>query len=330
MKVFATKTLFILFVFFFLFGITKSMSLARGEDIEGGKDHPLISRYADSVIIYHEVTEFDEYILPLGKLDDDRELSDSKRVKGKVTRIQYKAPEGRSTLEIYHNYKTALQDAGFEILFSGTQRELGWFWTRKLYLRDINPLTFEGNKAISEKDFRYLSAKLDRQQEDAGIVYVSLCVALGNQADSPGIQIDVIETKPMEKEKVAVKTDADVLAKEIHGKGVASVHDLYFDTGKASIKPESKPALEEIAKFLSQEKGFRLYVVGHTDSSGHFDYNMTLSENRAKAVVEKLVSDYGISPERLNPYGVGPLAPTATNETEEGRAQNRRVELVKP
>ncbi|MFO8090253.1 MAG: DUF4892 domain-containing protein, partial [Desulfatiglandaceae bacterium] len=313
--------------FLFLIGITTGMNLAHGKDIEGSKDHPLVSRYADSVIIYYEETEFDEYILPLGELDDERELVDSKRVVGKVTRIQYKAPEGRSTLEIYHNYETALKDAGFEILFSGTQRELGWFWTRKLYLRDLNPLTFEGNMAVSDDDFRYLSAKLDRRQEDAGTVYISLCVALGSTADSPGIQVDVIEMKPMEKGKV--KTDSGALAEEIHSTGVASIHDLYFDTGKAEIKPESKPALEEIAKFLEQEAELRLYVVGHTDGRGDFDYNMTLSKRRAEAVVETLVSDYGINRERLRPYGVGPLAPTATNETEEGRTKNRRVELVK-
>jgi len=134
----------------------------------------------------------------------------------------------------------------------------------------------------------------------------------------------------MEKEKVTVKTKAEALAKEIHNKGVASIQDLYFDTGSATIKPESKPALEEIAKFLRQEGKLNLYVVGHTDRSGDFEYNMTLSKNRAKTVVETLVSDYGISRERLEPHGVGCLAPTATNETEKGRAQNRRVELVKP
>jgi OmpA-OmpF porin, OOP family len=325
----APRTLLILFVVVFLLGVATGTGWTREGDVEDSGDHPLISRYADSVITYHEVTKFDEYILPLGELDKNRELTDSKRVTGKVTRIQYKAPEDVSTLEIYHNYETALRDAGFEILFSGTQQELGWFWPYKLYDRDINPLTIEGNRAISEDDFRYLSAKLDRRQEDEGIVYVSLCVA-GHQDDSPGIQVDVIETRPMEKEKVEVRTDADVLAEEIHGTGVASIQDLYFDTGKATIKPESRPAIEEIAQFLKQEADLSLYIVGHTDSKGNIDYNMNLSRRRAEAIVEALVENYGIGCDRLQPYGVGPLAPTATNETEDGRAQNRRVELVKP
>jgi len=70
-----------------------------------------------------------------------------------------------------------------------------------LYDRDVNPLTFDGNRAISEKDFRYLTAKLDRQQEDKGIIYVSICVALGGGSDSPGIQVDVIEPSPWKKRK---------------------------------------------------------------------------------------------------------------------------------
>jgi OOP family OmpA-OmpF porin len=70
-------------------------------------------------------------------------------------------------------------------------------------------------------------------------------------------------------------------------------------------------------------------VVGHTDSVGKIDYNMQLSNARAEAVVKTLITKYGVSQNRLDSYGVGPLAPVASNETEEGRALNRRVELVK-
>jgi len=69
--------------------------------------------------------------------------------------------------------------------------------------------------------------------------------------------------------------------------------------------------------------------VGHTDSTGNLDYNIDLSERRAESLVEFLVNNYNIDQNRLNSFGVGPLAPKATNETENGRAKNRRVELVK-
>lgn len=322
--------LFIMVVFVLLLNLTTGTTLSHEKDVEGSEDHPLISRFPGSEIIYHEVTELEEYVLPLAGLDDDGELVDTKRVKGDLTRIQYKAPEDSSTFELYQNYETALKDAGFEILFSGTDKELHWNWTRILYLSgDANkPLpsdVLEENLLISEDDFRYLSAEL--VEEDMNDIYVALCVALGSRADGPGIQLDVIETREADLDKIEVRTDT--LARKISSRGAMAIHDIYFDTDKAELKPESEPALAEIAAFLKQETELRLYVVGHTDSTGDFKYNMELSQNRAEAVVVELVNEYNISADRLKAYGVGPLSPAASNETEEGRAHNRRVELVK-
>jgi outer membrane protein OmpA-like peptidoglycan-associated protein len=72
----------------------------------------------------------------------------------------------------------------------------------------------------------------------------------------------------------------------------------------------------------------KIYVVGHTDSVGDFDYNIDLSRRRATAVVEVLVAQHGIDRGRLEPHGVGPLVPVSSNTSEDGRAKNRRVELV--
>lgn len=95
------------------------------------------------------------------------------------------------------------------------------------------------------------------------------------------------------------------------------------------IKPESETTLAEVAKLLETDKGLKVNVVGHTDNIGGTDYNMKLSLERANAVVQALVGKHGISAMRLKAYGVGPLTPVASNDTEEGRAKNRRVELVK-
>lgn len=72
----------------------------------------------------------------------------------------------------------------------------------------------------------------------------------------------------------------------------------------------------------------KLFVVGHTDSAGGFESNMRLSRDRAAAVAQSLVSNHGIAATRLTAHGVGPLAPVANNGTDEGKAKNRRVELV--
>ncbi len=92
--------------------------------------------------------------------------------------------------------------------------------------------------------------------------------------------------------------------------------------------PASKPVLDQIAQFLRAQATATFYVVGHTDSTGTFAYNQQLSADRARAVVDALVRDYGIAANRLEPHGVGPLNPVFTNGADAGRARNRRVELV--
>ncbi|MGE5606851.1 MAG: OmpA family protein [Bacteroidota bacterium] len=138
--------------------------------------------------------------------------------------------------------------------------------------------------------------------------------------------LEMIEKEGMNQDIVA---DAASLARSIKDTGKAAVYGIYFDSGKALIKMESQPALEEIAKLLKVEPKLKLYVVGHTDNVGTFDYNMKLSKDRADSVVKALTGKYGIAATRLMACGDGPTAPVASNDTEEGRAKNRRVELVK-
>jgi outer membrane protein OmpA-like peptidoglycan-associated protein len=107
------------------------------------------------------------------------------------------------------------------------------------------------------------------------------------------------------------------------------VYGIYFDTGKSSLKPESEQAIGEVAKLMKNEAALKLYVVGHTDNVGGLEPNMKLSQDRADAVVQALVRNNGIPAARLKAFGAGPYAPVASNDTEDGKAKNRRVELVK-
>jgi len=103
---------------------------------------------------------------------------------------------------------------------------------------------------------------------------------------------------------------------------------INFDTGKSTIKPESKPIIEQIAQMMKANPGLKIGVEGHTDNVGNPKSNKTLSDERAKSVVTAIVAQ-GIDPKRLNAAGYGQDKPIADNKTEEGRAKNRRVELVK-
>lgn len=135
----------------------------------------------------------------------------------------------------------------------------------------------------------------------------------------------IVEQQEMVQEVVA---DSQSMSRDIGETGRVAIYGIYFDTNKSEIKPESDSTLREIAKLLSQDRKIMLHVVGHTDNAGEFDYNMKLSHARADAVVKALVGRFGADGSRLKPNGVGPLSPVASNNTEEGRARNRRVELV--
>jgi outer membrane protein OmpA-like peptidoglycan-associated protein len=140
------------------------------------------------------------------------------------------------------------------------------------------------------------------------------------------IWLRIIEKQPMKQHIVA---DALSMTNDLRATGHVAVYGIFFDTGKSVVKPESKAALDEVAKLLKADPALKLWVVGHTDWVGKVDDNMRLAQARAEAVASELAGAYGIAAARLKGYGVGPLAPVAGNDDESGRARNRRVDLVK-
>jgi flagellar motor protein MotB len=296
-----------------LLAIALSLALAaapaagQAKDVEGSKDSPLVSRYPGSVIDNYKTKQFDEFNFPIGAITSQG-MPKSLHLEGRITRISYTYPQDRSPLEVYRNYETALKRAGFETVFtcSGDACGVARFhltadWADLWY--GAGHWQFSGKRASPEGD-----------------IYVSLHVAPGTTS------LDIIETKPMESGLVTV--NADALQGDIAKTGHAAIYGIYFDTGKADVKPASAPALQEIGKLLKQDPKLKLYIVGHTDNVGEFQMNMDLSRRRADAVLKALTATYGVAPDRLQAYGDGPLAPVASNRDEEVRAKNRRVELV--
>lgn len=315
---------------------------AQLSDVKGSRDHSMVSRYAGAILIGHNVRKFDEFIIPLGTVNQAGatvEPAKRQRVEGTVTRILYVAPAERSPLEIMRNYELELQKGGFETIYTCAEAQCSAVnnFARFLYpvekqLRQTPPaggaisqnaLSYPGNQ-------RYLAAKRSRPEGD---VYVSVYVAINQlavhkeTANRPIILLDVIESVPIETGMVTV--DAAAMAKDISATGHIALYGIYFDTDKSDLKPESQPTLQEIVKLLKQDSSLKLYIVGHTDNVGAFDYNIGLSERRAAAVVRELATKYSVAAARLRSAGVGVLSPVAPNDTEQGRAKNRRVELVK-
>ena len=255
----------------------------------------------------------------LGPVDEENKITKNQHLEGKITRIVYVAPVGRTVLEVFRNYQAALKKAGFETLFTCGPQGCG-STIANAYANSGDSADYWG----PEHGIHYISAKLARQEGD---VYVSLLIDNQGPDSRADAELYVIEVKPMESDLITV--NAASLANDINRTGHASVYGIYFDTGKADVKPESDATMKEIAKLLRGDPTLKLYVVGHTDNQGALDLNMDLSRKRADAVLAALTTKYAVPATRLKAYGCGPYAPVASNDSEDGRAKNRRVELVK-
>lgn len=171
---------------------------------------------------------------------------------------------------------------------------------------------------VLHEDSRFTWLKLDKDGKE---IWAQVDTAWGK-----GYLLTIIEKQTMAQEVVA---SAELFKSGLNTTGHVEVPGIYFDTGKAELKPESQAAIAEVAKLLQADLTLKVHVVGHTDNLAALELNLKLSLARAEAVVQALVSKHGIAANRLGAQGVGPLAPVASNGTDEGRAKNRRVELVK-
>jgi len=304
------------------------LSFSFGADLKGSKDHPLVGRFSGSQIIGYDFREYDEFVIPLGPQTRNKKgrivLSKSIHVEGKVTRILYLTPKGASTLQVIRSYERALKKKGFKTLFTCSKNSCGnLFNYAPTFSNELYEYTITGGMS----DQRYISMKLtDRGRE----VYVSIYAFRHEYPHNRFkkrvlVQVDVIESGELKENLIVSAKDIE---KGIKEEGHVALYGIYFDTDSYAIKPESEPTLREIVLYLEKNPDVKLFVVGHTDNRGTYRHNLNLSQRRAEAVVEWLVKKGGVDRSRLIPVGVGPVAPVSTNLTEEGRAKNRRVELV--
>jgi OOP family OmpA-OmpF porin len=307
---------------------------ARAADARGCADAGGLRRFAGSSIVICEKRDFSEYTLPTG-----RNLSydfDTKRAKfeaalsleGRLNQNVYAVPIGPSAAEVFRNYQADLSAKGYGILFEAKQSDTGP--NLGSFFENIGP----GSQiwGYSADEARYAAAV-----KDAGgaKTYVALYVIEYQDGYEPKfspkkgqvmVRLDTLEVGAITDRMVVVSAAA--ITKDLASNGKVALYGILFDFDQASIKPESRPALDEIGKFLTENPQQNIYLVGHTDNAGGFDFNMRLSKARAEAVAADLSRTYGIQPGRMTASGVGLQAPVASNLTEDGRAKNRRVELL--
>jgi len=301
------------------------------EDIKGAKDNPIVSRFRGAVIIGYQQQDYAALTLPLGPYDggQSNHFAKSMTVEGRLTSIVYAAPEGKSALEIYRNYEQTLTTAGFQPVFKCEAESCGGYDfaaaladpVNHAMAGDLSSLRIDLLNATNG-DVRALTAHLDRPN---GPVDVSLLVSQ-DPGRQPGILLRIVEGRGMDSQQITV--DANAMSDGLATAGHIALYGIQFDTDSAILRPESDETIAQMAKLLTGDTSRRVYIVGHTDSSGTLKHNIGLSQSRAASVAKALTTRYGIGADRIAAKGLGPYSPVASNADDAGRAKNRRVELV--
>lgn len=328
----------------FLATLLATAAPSAAADVAGSADHPLVKRVTGSEIFFGKTTDFDKLKLSLGKIEwNGAEAKvkpyQSATVEGKTRTNYYKVPDKIGVLEVLRNYEQDLKEAGFEILHRGQGEEIETPGYNNQIAREIYGMS--GNygtpeekaqwpfQHTDEKMAGYLAAKKSGENGD---IYASVYIVpnqhnkwLDIPVDRTLVRLDICEVKAREQRMELVKSEE--MASQIALNGRIALYGILFDFDKATLRPDSEPTLAEIARLLKEKPELNVLVVGHTDASGSFEYNRGLSQKRAESVVADLAAK-GISKERLFPVGVAFASPVATNTTEDGKAKNRRVELV--
>jgi len=300
-----------------LFSVFLSVSVAHADTY---KNYPVFGGYPGARLTVAQTVDYDAFNIPTSVVDARSYPYKVKEieVKGKIFQHFYEINKV-STLQVYENYSAAIAKAGFQISFACKLNACG----SESEATALGEHIAINNKIYSmhEKPYYILASKTNGNAKIYGAWFI------GGLNGDVAVQQVIVEEKPLETGLINVNPDA--LKQQIDADGKALIYGIYFDTGKANVKPESKPTMEAIAKLLSKNKDLLLCVVGHTDDTGVGASYVELSRQRALAVVNVLVSDYKIPVARLQAQGLGPYAPASNNTSEEGKQKNRRVELVK-
>lgn len=306
-------------------------------------DFPGIKRYEGSVILSQEEQAYGRTRFQAAQIwGNANDPEQTREVEGAVHRTNYMlrndGERRRTPLEVLRNYQNSLEDEGFRIHWQATEkREFGgigpWldgYLREEFYQWALTAGASEVCYLIAEKPGITLSLHVSELGRDIGGRVTSHFSATGDNITLPAgslfMHLSIITTQPMDERMVFV--EAEQMKTTISGEGFIDLYGIQFAFDSAEIEEESAPTLQEIVTLLTDNPDLKLMIVGHTDNVGAYDYNQRLSEQRAQAVVRYLTGNHGIAADRLSAHGVGYAAPVASNQTDEGRAKNRRVVLV--
>ena len=278
--------------------------LAQNEDAEGCKDHALFNRMPGFHIVECKKSQFDLKRFPVGPAAAEGSEAKSTEVEGAFFFTRYELKEGStkpSPLQTMRNFQNAAKKAGGTIVAEYP----GWCKAA------VDETLHTGNNCI----LYGTTLKFGGQGKETWAFVES-------NGEGEGYEIWLVEREAM-KQDIAVNQLRERLDKD----GFIALY-INFETGSATIQPDSMSQLEEVAKLLQSDAALKLEIAGHTDNVGTPESNQKLSDARARSVAAAIVKQ-GIAADRLAAKGYGQTVPIADNRTEDGRAKNRRVELVK-
>jgi outer membrane protein OmpA-like peptidoglycan-associated protein len=274
-----------------LLSVTLAAPALAQTDASRSKDHPLLTRYPSSHIVEY-AKNFNAVEFAVGRGPDGN--PSRRRVEGDVTNIVYfhnELDKQPSALQLIRNYQNAIRAIGGEVVYE----------------------RLPGENDGGETTLRVVGGGKE--------VWVLVEPGIFS-APTQSYRLAIVEVAAMQQ-----VVSANKMLDEINKNGFIALY-VNFDTGKAELKPDAQATVREIVAMLKAAPTLRIAIEGHTDNVGGAAANKALSDNRARSVMNAVVAG-GIATGRLSAAGYGAERPIADNRGEEGRAKNRRVELVK-
>ncbi|KGI78933.1 OmpA family protein [Oleiagrimonas soli] len=301
-------------------------------DLPGSQDSKIIHRFAGSTIVGYQTADYGSVTLPLGAYRQHA-LSRSEPAQGEVRRIAYIAPAGVSALEVFHNFHQAMQQAGFRTRFQCHGNDTcgnAYGIAKAIYAPVADRLSGKLQYKILRND-TLLASGGDVYVETARLtrpdgVMDSVLLVSHQQGQPTGILLQTVRHAAMKTGEVTV--DADALGRGLASSGHIALRGIHFAHDSSTLTAASDPTLSAMATLLKHQPALKVFIVGHTDDTGALAHNLTLSRARARSVMQALIRRFHVAAGRLAAEGVGPYAPVASNANANGRAENRRVEMV--
>jgi len=313
------------------------------EEIAGAAEIIELPRVANSLLIGYRQRAAVRTEIPTGQWKKNG-WETAIKSEGQCTQWLYLVPPQIDSLEVMRHYQEALAELGYQSIFQCIDfkkcgKDVAAFYTDAAQGKQLTD-SYLLKSVYAEGSVKEPRIQVVKRRDLNGESYIFVFAAYqDNYADSEaGERVAVIieelrlstngTPSPPASAAPLPALNAAELLREITANGRAVIYGIQFDDNQATIRPESTVQLEQIARLFNEQPKLSAYLVGHTDNQGDSNQSLMLSQRRAEAVMQSLIHQYGIDSARLSAMGVGGFAPLTTNAHDDGRARNRRLELV--